>query len=161
LTSAHQIGLPVLWLLQINRWADIATKEKYNRTHYFTYAAYKPLQRLLTSQIIAGILLATALAIPVILRYTINGDYLTVISIILGAVFIVTFSVSSGIISGGKRIFEIAFFMLTYANISGASGLDYFGGFNHGFSYITLMFAIICIMLFTAFMFRRYEISHQ
>lgn len=161
LTPAHQIGLPALWFLQINRWADIATKEKYNRTHYFTYAAYKPLQRLLTSQIIAGILLATALAMPVIIRYAINGEYSTTISTVLGAMFIVTLSVCSGIISGGKRIFEIVFFMLTYINISGVAGLDYFGGFNHGITYITLMFVIICTMLFVAFMFRKYEISHQ
>jgi len=161
LTIAHQIGLPVLWFLQINRWADLATKEKYNRTHYFTYAAYKPLQRLLTSQIIAGILLATALATPVIIRYAINGEYSAAITIILGAIFIITLSVCSGIISGGKRIFEIIFFMLTYVNISGAPVLDYFGSFNHSVSYITTIVAIICIMLLGAFMFRNYEIRNQ
>jgi len=84
LAIAHQIALPAVWFLQTNRWADIATKENYNRTHYFTYAAYKPLQRLLTAQIIAGILLATTLAIPLVFRYTINGSYLTVFKIILG-----------------------------------------------------------------------------
>jgi hypothetical protein len=161
LTIAHQIGLPVLWFLQINRWADLTTKEKYNRTHYFTYAAYKPLQRLLTSQIIAGTLLATALATPVIIRYAINGEYSTAITIILGAIFIITLSVCSGIISGGKRIFEIIFFMLTYVNISGAPVLDYFGSFNHSVSYITTIVAIICIMLLGAFMFRNYEIRNQ
>jgi hypothetical protein len=161
LTPAHQIGLPILWFLQINRWADLATKEKYNRTHYFTYAAYKPLQRLLTSQILAGILLATALAVPVITRYAINGEYSTAISIILGAVFIIILSVCSGIISGGKRIFEIIFFMLTYVNISGAPALDYFGSFNHGVTYITIVVAIICIMVVGAFMFRKSEIRNQ
>jgi hypothetical protein len=161
LTPAHQIGLPILWFLQINRLADIATKEKDNRTHYFTYAAYKPLQRLLTSQVIAGILLATALAMPVIFRHTFAGEYLPAVSIVLGAMFIVTLSVFSGIISGGKRLFEIAFFMLTYANISGAAGLDYLGGFNHGIKYVILMSGIISTMLFVAFMFRKYEIRNQ
>lgn len=161
LTSALKIGLPVLWFLQINRWADIATKEKYNRTHYFTYAAYKPLTRLLTSQIIAGVILATAFATPLILRFLILGDYSTVTSIILGAIFVISLSVCAGILFGGKRFFEITFFMLTYANVSALRGLDYFGAFNHGISYVVLIFCINCTLLFGAFIFRRYEISNQ
>ncbi|MEP7108643.1 MAG: hypothetical protein ABI760_11685 [Ferruginibacter sp.] len=161
LTPAHQIGLPVLWFLQINRWSDIVTKERYYRTNYFTYAAYKPLQRLLTSQILSGILLSTAFAFPVIFRYVINGEYSTVISIILGAIFIISLSVFSGIISGGSRLYEIVFFMLTYANISVAPGLDYFGAFNHGIAYMAIMSGIICTVLFIAFMFRKFEIRNQ
>jgi len=161
LPSALQIGLPVIWFLQINRWAGIATKEKYNRTHYFTYAAYKPLKRLLTSQVIAGVILAIAFAIPLILRFLILGDYSTVASIILGALFIISLSVCTGILSGGKRIFEITFFMLTYANVSLVKGLDYFGAFNHGINYVALIFCINCTLLFGAFIFRRYEIRNQ
>lgn len=110
LTVAHQIALPILWFLQTNRWADIATKEKYNRTHYFTYAAYKPLQRLLTSQIIAGMLLTITLAIPLIFRYIISGSYLTVFKILLGAIFVVAFSVCSGVISGGNVFLKSPFY---------------------------------------------------
>ena len=32
LGKAHQVVLPIVWFLQINRWADIATKEKYYGT---------------------------------------------------------------------------------------------------------------------------------
>ena len=161
LPSALQIGLPVLWFLQINRWAGIATKEKYNRTHYFAYAAYKPLTRLLTSQILAGALLAIAFAFPLIIRFLILGDYSTAASIVLGAIFVISLSVSTGILFGGKRFFEIAFFMLTYANVSLVPGLDYFGAFNYGISYIALIFCINCALLFGAFIFRRYEIRNQ
>ena len=161
LTTAHQVGLPLLWFLQINRWSDIATKERFNRTHYFTYAAYKPLGRLLASQLIAGILLAAILSFPLIIRYLISGDYLAVANIIAGAVFIISFAICSGIVSGGKRLFEIVFFMLTYANITAVPILDYFGALHHSLNYITLLLINISGMLFTAFMFRKYEISHQ
>ncbi len=73
LKLAHQFGLPAIWFLQINRWADIATKEKFFGTHYFTYAAFRPLQRLLTSQVLSGWILATILALPLIIRYAMNG----------------------------------------------------------------------------------------
>lgn len=161
LSEAHKIGLPILWFLQINRWAGIATKEKFNGTHYFTYAAYKPLQRLLTAQVIAGSLLAITLASPLTFRFAIAGNYSTAISIFLGAVLIIALSVSSGIILGGKRFFEIAFFMLSYMNISAMPELDYFGAFNQGTAYITLMAVIICVLFTVAFVGRGYEIRNQ
>jgi ABC-2 family transporter protein len=161
LKPAHQIALPVLWFLQVNRWADISTRDKYNRTHYFTYAAYKPLQRLLSSQIIAGSLLSMVLAFPLLLRYAVAGNYTAVVSILLGAIFVVSFAVCSGIVTGGKRFFEIIFFILTYINVNLAPPFDYFGAFNSGINYTALMLIIIFSMLSIAFLFRRYEIRNQ
>jgi hypothetical protein len=161
LTIAHQVALPLCWFLQTNRWADIATKEKYYRTHYFTYAAYKPLQRLLTSQVIAGILLAITLAIPLIIRYSISGSYLAVLQILLGAIFVVAFSVCCGVVSAGKRFFEIIFFLLTYCNVNAIPVFDYFGGFSHGTGYTLLLVAINSVLICCAFLFRGYEIRNQ
>ncbi|MEP7267701.1 MAG: hypothetical protein ABI844_08730 [Saprospiraceae bacterium] len=161
LTLAHTIALPVLWFLQVNRWSTISTKEKSFNTHYFTYAAYKPLQRLLSAQIMAGSLLAIILASPLLIRHMLNNHYSSVISIILGAVFVIVLSVSSGILFGGKRFFEIVFFMLTYMNVNGAIPLDYFGGFHQGISYIMVMAIIISALLFGAYAVRGYEIRNQ
>jgi hypothetical protein len=161
LAPAHQIGLPILWFLQTNRWADVASKEKYYRTHYFTYAAYRPLQRLLTSQVLAGFLLASLLAIPIIFRQLIQGNILTVLSIIVGSFFVISLSVFTGVLSGGKRLFEIVFFMLTYAIVSGGTIVDYIGGFHQGIGYLMLLAGIVVGLLAVAFIYRRYEISHQ
>jgi hypothetical protein len=161
LATAHSIALPIIWFLQVNRWADIATKEKFNRTHYFTYAAYKPLQRLLSSQIIAGILLAITFSLPLIFRYVIKENYSEAFSLVSGAMFIVFLSVFTGIMFGGKRFFEIAFFILTYCNISATPAFDYFGAFNHGIAYIALIAAINCVLLLGAFVLRDYEIRNQ
>ncbi len=101
------------------------------------------MQRLLGSQIIAGIFLAIVLALPIIIRYAVLGNYTSVVSILLGVVFVVSFAVSSGIVTGGKRFFEIIFFMLTYINVNLAPPFDYFGAFNSGVYYTGLMLAII------------------
>jgi formate/nitrite transporter FocA (FNT family) len=94
----------------VSRWSDIATKEKTNRMHYFTYAAYQPVRRLLVSQLIAGIILGVALSFPLIIRYSISGGFIHVSEIVTGAVFIVAFAVCLGILSGGNKLFEILFF---------------------------------------------------
>jgi hypothetical protein len=159
--SAHQIVLPVLWFLQTNRWADIATKEKFNRTHYFTYAAYQPLKRLLTAQMIAGVILSISFASPLIFRYALNGNFQSVFNIMQGSLFIIALSVFTGILSGGKRLFEVVFFLLTYCNVSLIPILDYFGGINHGFIYSIIIMSINITLIFGAFVFRDYEIRNQ
>jgi hypothetical protein len=110
LPIAHQIVLPILWFLQVSRWSDIATKEKTHRMHYFTFAAYQPLRRLLVSQIIAGILLAIALAFPLMIRYLISGDFIHVLEIVTGSIFIVAFAGMPWDIEWRKQLFEILFF---------------------------------------------------
>ena len=161
LTMAHTIALPILWFLQINRWSGISTKEKYFNTHYFTYAAYKPLRRLLSSQIIAGSILAAALALPLILRCIVSNNYSSVISILLGAIFIIALSACSGILFSGKRFFEIVFFLITYMNVNAAPPLDYFGGLHQGILYIGVLSSIICTLFICAFIARNYEIRNQ
>ncbi len=160
LLIAHQIILPVLWFLQVSRWSDLATKEKTNRVHYFTYAAYKPVSRLLVSQIIAGIILAVALAFPVLVRYAAGGNLLPVAEIIIGAVLIVVFAVFLGILSGGNKLFEILFFLLTYCVVNHIPFLDYFGGMHNGLHYTGFMLMIIFFLVMMSFALRKYEIRH-
>ncbi|MEO6546397.1 MAG: hypothetical protein ABIN94_00295 [Ferruginibacter sp.] len=101
---ALQFVLPVLLFLQVGRWSDIVTKEKTNRIHYFTFAAYRPLERVLTSQILAGMIIAVALAVPLMLRYIIYGYIMPVLSIFSVSIFIVSFAVCFGIVSGEKKV---------------------------------------------------------
>jgi hypothetical protein len=158
---AYQIALPVLWFLQINRWADLATKEKFFGTSNFIYSSFKPLQRLLTSQIIAGFLLATFLASPLIIRQLFDGNWFAVISIIIGGLILVSFAVCSGIVSGGKRLFEILFFAVTYGLISGLPYADYLGAFHQDFQYIMFLIVVIFLLLATSFLVRKHEIKNQ
>ncbi|MFV8325221.1 hypothetical protein [Flavobacterium sp. ZS1P14] len=157
--ESYQIALPVLWFLQINRWADLSTKEKFFGTSNFIYASFNPLQRLLTSQILAGFLLATFLALPIVIRQLINGNFIAAMAIIVGSLFLVSFAVFSGIISGGKRLFEILFFAITYAIINDVPFVDYFGGFHQDFQYLIIM--IVVLLLTTSFLFRNQEIKNQ
>ena len=158
LTIAHQMVLPILWFLQVARWSDLATKEKTNRIHYFTYASYRPLTRLLPAQIMAGVLLALIAAAPLIVRYLISFQFLPALSIVMGGVFVVLFAVAFGILSGGKKLFEILFFMVAYTNVELVPYTDYFGGMNHGINYIVLIAVLIGLLALVSFVLRRMEI---
>ena len=157
---AHQFILPILWFLQIGRWSDIATKEKSNRIHYFTYAAYQPLKRLLPSQLLAGITLAIALAMPLVVRYIIALQFLQVAGIFLGAIFIVVLAVFLGMISGGKKLFEVLFFLVAYANMNQIPFADYFGAMWENQTPALLVLMLAGAMVVASWLIRGYEIKN-
>ena len=161
INKAYQIVLPVLWFLQVNRWADLSTKEKFFGTSNFIYSSFKPLHRLLTSQILAGFLLAIFLAFPILIRELFAGNLISTLAIIVGSLFLVSFAIFSGIISGGKRLFEILFFVVTYAIVNAVPFVDYFGGFHQDFQYVILMIVVLLMVLITSFLLRNREIKNQ
>ncbi|MDB5137710.1 MAG: hypothetical protein JWP37_4313 [Mucilaginibacter sp.] len=160
LTVAHQMILPALWFLQVARWSDLATKEKTNRIHYFTYASYKPLTRLLPAQVFAGIILSFVLALPLFVRYLVAFQFLPILSIIMGSIFIVLLAVALGMLSGGTKLFEILFFLFTYSNLNKVPFTDYFGGINHSANYLVVIAVLIASLTFMSFLLRKIEIRH-
>ena len=143
---AHQIVLPILWFLQVGRLSSLTTKESIHNVHYFTFTSYKPLRRLLISQLFAGYLLMLVLTLPLLIRLTISSQYTSVFAVVLGALLIVLLAATLGILTKAKKLFEVLFFMVTYVNINGISFVDYFGGFEHSPFY--LMQLLLVILLF-------------
>ena len=82
-------------------------------------------------------------------------------NIIQVSIFIIALSVFTGILSGGKRFFEVVFFLLTYCNVSLIPILDYFGGINHGYIYSIIIMFINITLIIGAFVSRYHEIRNQ
>lgn len=158
---AHQIVLPILWFLQVHRWADLVTKEKSHQMHYFIFSSFKPVQRLLSAQWLAAITLAVGLALPLILRYAILGELLPMTAIMVGAVFIIALTSFIGISTGGKRLFEILFFFIAYMNVNGLPFTDYFGGVNQSSGYLILLSGITAALGVMSFLLRRFELNRM
>ncbi len=157
---SHQLVLPVLWFLQVSRLSDITTKEIRNNVHYFTFSAYKPLGRLLISQITAPIILMLILAAPLIIRLLIANNLSGVLAVGLGAILLVLLAAVLGLLSRGNKLFEVLFFMLTYANINRIPFVDYFGGFQHHNSYyLGGLFILLLCAGSLIFILRTYELK--
>jgi hypothetical protein len=105
-------------------------------------------------------MMAITIAAPLMIRYLIIGDLIHVLYLFTGAVFIVSFAVFLGMLSGEKKLFEILFFALTYCNLNFIPFADYFGGINNNTSYAGLMLTIITILLVMSFALRKCEIRH-
>lgn len=162
LNIAHAYLLPILWFLQVTRWSELATKEETYRLHYFTYASYKPLQRMLPAQILAGVVLAIALALPLIVRYAISLDGYAIFNILNGSVFVVLLAVCLGIVSQGKKLYEILLFLITYGLVEKAPILDYLGAVTHDghIVYMAIVLVINIFLLLISFVIRQYRSRH-
>ncbi|MEB0263398.1 MULTISPECIES: hypothetical protein [unclassified Mucilaginibacter] len=160
LPIAYSYLLPILLFLQVTRWSDLVTKEKTNRVHYFAYASYNPLLRMLPAQILAGVVLALALALPVIMRNALLLNSASILNIINGCVLIVLLAATLGILSGGKKLFEVVFFMLTYAVINKLDITDYLGSMPHSSMYLAVVLSINIALVCTGFIVRNYQVKH-
>jgi hypothetical protein len=160
LDVAHTYLLPVLWFLQVTRLSELATKEKTNRLHYFTWSSYKPLQRMLPAQILAGTVLMVTLAAPLLIRYLMVLNTTAIINILLGAVFIVLLAVCMGIVTGGKKLYEIAFFLITYLLTQKLPLVDYLGAINHNSQILYVVFILNLALGAISFWARSYQARH-
>lgn len=156
---AHKIVLPILWFLQVQRWADLVTKEKSHQMHFFIFSSFKPVQRLLTSQWLAAITLAIGLALPLVLRYAFLGQLIPMVTIIMGGIFIIALASFIGISTGGKRLFEILFFFIAYMNVNSLPFTDYFGGINQSMGYLILLSGITVALGVMSVLLRRFELN--
>ncbi|WP_379953162.1 hypothetical protein [Dokdonia sp. R78006] len=151
LKVSHQIVLPVLWFLQVSRLSDLTSKEITNNLSHFVFTSYKPLGRLLLSQVSAAVILMLLLAFPLIIRLGLLINFEGMLAIIFGGVIVVMVAALLGIISKGKKLFEVLFFMITYANINLVLFVDYFGALKHHKLYViqlaVLGFLLLCASL--------------
>jgi hypothetical protein len=158
---AHQMVLPILWFLQVSRLADLTTKEISNNVHYFAFTSFKPITRLLISQLLAGVFLMVLLASPLIIRLGFSLHISGVFTLILGGIFIVMLAALLGILSKGKKLFEVLFFMITYANINGIPFVDYFGGFEHHKYYVAQLTFLVVFLVGASLLIRTNQLKKQ
>jgi len=157
---AHAIVLPILWFLQVARLSKITTKELTNNTHYFAFASNKPLQRLLLAQVIAAVLIMLVLALPLIVRLVLYANFYASGAVILGGIFVVLLAFTLGILTKGKKLFEVLFFMITYANMNRIPFLDYFGSQSHSGPYIAVLVLLVGCLACISFLARRFQLKH-
>ncbi|TCP24977.1 hypothetical protein EV195_1047 [Tenacibaculum skagerrakense] len=159
LEIAHQFVLPILWFSQVSRISELTTKEFTNKVHYFAFASFKPLHRLLISQLLASSILLIFLAIPLLARLILVSNFIALSSIILGGIFLVFLAAAFGIITKGKKLFEIVFFMITYININKIPFMDYFGALSQN-NFLPIKLTI-CILTLGSVVFciRNYQLK--
>lgn len=158
---ARQIVLPNLWFMQVHWFFGLMIKEIANRMRYFTFSSYRPLQRLMSSQLVGAFILLLALAMPLVVRHLVLGNLHAIAGIVLGALFITFLAAFLGLLTQGKKLFEVVFFLLTYANINAIPFLDYFGAIAHDKLYLVNLGVMVLVLLSSCILIRRRQLVVQ
>jgi hypothetical protein len=157
--TAHQMVLPMLWFLQVSRMSDLTTRETTNGVYYFTFTAFKPIGRLLVSQVLVASILMLLLAAPLLFRLGVSLNGEAFLAVVFGALFIVMLAALLGILTKGKKLFEVVFFMMTYANINGIPFVDYFGGYEHHRYYLAQLTFLVITLMSVTFLMRKKQLK--
>jgi len=159
LSLAHGGLLPILWFCQILIWSKLGSREIANRSNQYIFSAAYPIKRQMTASLCAAALIALFLASPVILRSLIAGNLYSIYAIIVGAFFLPTFAMASGVWTGSGKLFEVTYTILWFGIMNNMMGqgipfIDYIGsmeesqalGVANVFLGITMAFLVFAVL---------------
>lgn len=146
LNITHRMVLPVLWFLQVGRLSGLTSKELTYGIHYFSFSSYRPIRRLLSAQVGAAWIYMLALSAPLLLRYGVLAQGVPIVSVVFGSMLMVCLAAFLGLLTRGKKLFEVLFFMICYGNINAIPFLDYFGGLHTTSSYVLQLFGFVVLL---------------
>jgi hypothetical protein len=160
LRFAWQVMLPLLWFWQVLVLSKLGSRETSSRTAGYIFSAAFPVLRQLPACLAAAFTFILVLALPVLTRVSITGDFYGVAAILAGALFIPVFAISSGILTGGSKLFEVVFTMAVYGMLNRIPFLDLAGALPESRSYHLVLYTLVItgILLVAAFVGRQRQV---
>jgi len=162
LEFAHKFALPLVWFLQILTLSKLGSREVTSRCNEYIFSAPSPLWRQLPATFSAAVLILLALAIPVLLRTLLTGNFYGVFAVMAGALFVPAFAILSGILTRGSKLFEVIFTIMVYGILNSVPWFDFVGATREsqemGMAQYLAVITLALILL--AFSGRRWQISH-
>jgi hypothetical protein len=114
LDNARGMMLPLAWFLPVLIWSKLGTREARYRTDQLVFSSAKSLQRQLPAVWMAGVLLALATGSGVALNLALHGEWLGILALAVGALFIPSFALCLGVWTGSSKSFEFIYSLLWY-----------------------------------------------
>lgn len=134
LDLAHLIMLPIAWVLPLTLWSGLGTREARYSAGQVVFSAPFPLRRQLPVTWLVGVMIALAMGNGIFLRYLFAGQWTNLLAILIGAIFISSLALASGIWSGGSKLFEGSYLFIWYlASVVSVQPLDFMGRLSTSF----------------------------
>lgn len=122
------VVLPLAWIWPLLIWSGMGARETRHGVEQLVYAAPHPITRQLAAAWLVGVLVALGMAVGVILRQAILGQWQVVLAVLAGALFVATLALAAGCWTGGSKLFEAGYLFLWYmASVHSVPVLDFMG----------------------------------
>jgi len=120
--------LPALWILPLLIWSPLGNRDAVHGVEVLMRSAPSPVVRPLLAQWLAGFMIAIAVSLGALLRWSAAGDLGAVLGLLAGAAFVPALAVALGAWSRSSKFFEVVYLLLWYAGpLNRAPGLDFTG----------------------------------
>ncbi len=126
--ESRQVVLPLTWLWPVLIWSGLGVREQAYRTEPVVFATPYPLRRQFTAVWLAGVWLTIITGSGVAITLLSAGDWTSLLGWLAGVLFIPTLAVTTGVWSGGRKLFEALYVAWWYIGpLSGLAKLDFMG----------------------------------
>ena len=160
MTFAYKVALPLLWFFQTLLLSRLGSREITTRCDDYIFSSPFPLLRQLPATLTASTVFMGVLALPVIMRLAILGDFYGVVAVLVGALFIPVTAITFGIVTRGSKLFEVLFAMTIYASFNKIPFLDLIGSIeaSRSLGMVYYLFGISLGLIVLAFLMRKRQL---
>lgn len=125
---ARLLVLPIALVWPVLIWSSLGVREVQERTAPITFSLPYALRRQLSVNWLVGAMIAVAMAITVILRLALAGDWMSCAAVLIGALFVPSFALALGCWSGTAKLFQSVYLFVWYlAAVQGVIYIDFMG----------------------------------
>jgi len=126
--SGRGILLACAWLWPVLMWSSMGLREVRDQTSQLLFSAPHPIARQLPAVWLAGVVLALLTGSGFGARVLLGGDWRGLAAWLIGALFIPTLALGSGVWSRSSKLFEIVYLLMWYVGPLHANlQLDFMG----------------------------------
>ena len=120
--------LPVIWIWPLAIWSSMGCRENLHGTGQLVFAGASIGRRQMPALLLAGMSVALLTGLGLGIRFLIAGELGSLFSWFAGAVTISSLAVALGVLTGGKKVFELTYMMLWYVGpMNAVPQLDFMG----------------------------------
>jgi len=120
--------LVAAWIWPILLWSQMGSRETRSGTNALIFSSERALTRQLPAAWLAGVLVAMLTGSGVAVRILLAGDWQSLITWLVGALFIPSLALAAGVWSGSSKLFEALYTLWWYMGPAHHSpGLDFMG----------------------------------
>jgi hypothetical protein len=147
LEVVRQFIVPAAWIWPLALWSAMGCRERMFGTDQVVYSAPNMIQRQVAALWLAGIALTLFTGFGLGLRFLMAGDLGGFASWGSGVIFIPALALVCGVITGGRKLFEVLYIFLWYVGpLNKVPQLDYIGVTSRSAEIgIPICFAVLAI----------------
>jgi len=159
---ARQFLIPVSMVWPLIIWSSMGTRETSFNTDQLLFSSPSPLRRQLPAIWFSGFLIALAAVAVMAVRAGLAGQWPYVLTLVVAAFLVPSISLTMGVLSGGRKIFEVTYLVIWYiGSIDRLTALDILGTLEQSImaSKSLLLIIIAISSLIVTFLTRRRQMN--